>query len=197
MPRIRWTAVALVGLATISLASFGVRAEREAPQNNAADADASEGGTASPATAASFEPDEDWNIIVTTIDPNNPQDLPVVWAANVPFSPEESTGGFPMDTVKSLPPRGIVMTVIGPRDYTGETVLPPAAFPLTISQGFCRHDQYETQPAPQVAGCLVDTMVGEDLLNVTVWFGTNRPSTEMYRVANEQLARLVLPAEPR
>lgn len=34
-----------------------------------------------------------------------------------------------------------------------------------ISQGFCSHDRYETQPAPHVSKCLVDTMVGDELLN--------------------------------
>jgi hypothetical protein len=195
MLMIRWTAVAMVGLTTMSLAGCGVRTEPEAPQNNAANADATKGGIESRTTDTSFEPDQDWNVVVTTIEPSNPQDLPIVWAANVPFSPEESTEGFPMKTVKSLPSHGIVMTVIGPREYTGRAVFPPAVFPLTISEGFCRHDQYETQPAPHVSGCLIDTMVGEDLLNVTVWFGTNAPSPEMYRAANEELTRLVLPAE--
>jgi hypothetical protein len=193
MPMIRWTAVAVVGLATMSLTACGA-AEREAPQNSAADANPPEGGIESRTTDTSFVPDQDWNVVVTTIDPNNPKDLPIVWTANVPFSPEESTNGFPMKTVKSLPSNGIVMTVIGPRYYTGGTVFPPAELPLTISQGFCRHDQYETQPAPHVSGCLIDTMVGEELLNVTVWFGTNTPSPEMHRAANEQLTRLVLPA---
>jgi hypothetical protein len=145
---------------------------------------------------APFEPIEGWNIVLTTIDPNNTQDLPIVWVANVPFSPEESTSGFPNNTVRGLPPNGIVMTVIGPRDYTGDTVFSPATFPLTISQGFCSHDQYETQPAPHVSKCLVDTMVGDQLLNVTVWFGMNTPSEEMYDEANAQLARLVVPGQP-
>ena len=72
-------------------------------------------------------------------------------------------------------------------------MFPRATFPLTLSQGFCSHDQYETQPAPHVSTCLVDAMVGEELLNVTVWFGRNFPSDETYTQANAQLARLVLP----
>jgi hypothetical protein len=147
----------------------------------------------SEASVATFKPSEGWNLVLTTIDPNNSQDLPIVWAANVPFSPNESTSGFPSNTVRDLPPNGIVITVVGPREYTGDTVFPLATFPLTISQGFCSYDQYETQPAPHVSKCLVDTMVGDELLNVTVWFGTNRPSDDMYEAANTQLARLVLP----
>lgn len=147
-------------------------------------------------SVTTFEPVEGWNIVLTTIDPNNPQDLPIVWAANVPFASEESTAGFPNNTVRSLPPDGIVITVIGPREYTGDTVFPPVQFPLTISQGFCSHDQYQGQPAPHVSGCLVDTMVGDQILNVTVWFGTNRPSEGLYEEANAQLARLLVPGQP-
>lgn len=98
-------------------------------------------------SVTTFEPSEGWNLVHTTIDPTNSQGLPIVWAANVPFSPDDSAGGFPSDTVRDLPEDGIVMTVIGPRTYTGDTVFPPATFPLTIAQGFCSHDQYETQPA--------------------------------------------------
>jgi hypothetical protein len=147
----------------------------------------------SEASVTTFEPSQDWNLVLTIIDPNNPQDLPIAWAANVPFSPNESASGFPTETIRDLPSDGIVITVVGPREYTGDSVFPPATFPMTISQGFCSYDEYETQPAPHVSKCLVDTMVGDELMNVTVWFGTNRPSDDMYQEANNQLARLVLP----
>jgi hypothetical protein len=96
----------------------------------------------------------------------------------------------------NFPADGIVITVIGPREYKGDTSFPPATFPLTISQGFCSHDEYETQPAPHVSECLVDVMVGEELLNVNLWLGTNTSSNEMYDQVNAQLARLVLPGQP-
>lgn len=144
-------------------------------------------------SVTTFEPTEGWNVVQTSIDPSNRQDLPIVWAANVPFSSKESASGFPSHTVRNLPADGIVITVIGPREYTGDPVFPSAAFPLTISQGSCSHDNYETQPAPYVSKCLVDTMVGDELLNVTMWFGMNFPSDEMYERANAELARLVLP----
>jgi hypothetical protein len=146
-----------------------------------------------PPSVATFQPNEGWNLVQTTIDPTGSQDPPIVWAANVPFSPDDSASGFPSNTIRELPEDGIVITVVGPRRYAGDTFFPPAAFPLTISQGFCAHDRYETQPAPHVSRCLVDTMVGDELLNVSVWFGTNVPSDEMYRRANAQLAHLVMP----
>lgn len=74
-------------------------------------------------SVTTFKPSERWNLVLTTIDPNGSQDLPIVWAANVSFSPEESTSGFPSNTVRDIPADGIVITVIGPRKYTGDTVL--------------------------------------------------------------------------
>lgn len=150
-------------------------------------------GFDSPVTT--FEPSEEWNMVLTTVDPDSP-DLPIVWVANVPFAPEESTTGFPVNTIRGLPPEGIAMTVIGPREYTGETVFAPAQFPLTISQGFCNYQEYEGQLAPQVSMCLVDTMVGDQLLNVTVWFGTTTPSGSLFGEANAELARLIVPGQP-
>ena len=50
-------------------------------------------------------------------------------------------------------------------------------------------------PAWETLG-LVDTMVGDELLSVTVWFGTNTPSYDMYEEANAQLSRLVMPELP-
>ncbi len=144
-------------------------------------------------SVTSFEPVEGWNTVVTTIDPKIPS-LPIVWAANVPFAAEEFTTGFPTNTVKTLPPEGIVITVIGPREYTGGEFFPPAEFPLEVSDGFCNFEEYEGQPAPNVSMCLIDTMVGDQLLNITVWFGTTSPSESDYSAANEQLARLVVPS---
>jgi hypothetical protein len=43
---------------------------------------------------------EGWNHVQTTIDPGSSHDLPIVWAANVPFSPNDPAGGFPTATVR-------------------------------------------------------------------------------------------------
>jgi hypothetical protein len=164
-------------------------------QSASDDAASRNAGTVNSSSVTTFEPSEDWNMILTTVDPTIPEDVVIVWVANVPFASEESTTGFPVNTIRDLPSEGIVMIVIGPREYTGETTFPAANFPLTIDQGFCSSDEYETQPAPQVSKCLIDTMVGDKLLNVTVWFGTNEPSAALYEQANEELTRLLIPEE--
>jgi hypothetical protein len=86
------------------------------------------------------------------------------------------------------------MTAIGPRPYTGSESLPELRQPLYLSQGFCAHDNYEGQPAENVSKCRIDTMVGDKLLNVMVWFGSNRPTDAMVTEANEELGRLVIPS---
>jgi hypothetical protein len=134
---------------------------------------------------------DSWNVYHTTVNPIIPEDTPIIWVSNVPFALDESITGFPVNTIRSLPSDGIVMTVIGPREYTGKTTFPAAKFPLTIDQGFCSSDEYESQLAPHVSACLVDTIVGDKLLNVTIWFGTNEPWVALYEQANAKLATLV------
>jgi hypothetical protein len=185
--------LALAVTATLAAAAGAVAtATVQAASDDSANRNA---GAVNSSSVTTFEPSGDWNMILTTVDPSIPQDVAVVWVAYVLFASEESTTGFPVNTIRNLPSDGIVMTVIGPREYTGETTFPAAKLPLTIDQGFCSSDEYETQPAPHVSKCLIDMMVGDKLLNVTVWFGTNVPSAALYEQANEELARLLIPEE--
>ncbi|HEV8564122.1 MAG TPA: hypothetical protein VGR41_04360, partial [Actinomycetota bacterium] len=138
-----------------------------------------------------FEEAPGWNTVTTTFGPDG-EELPVTWAANVPFVSEEDPSGFPSETIRALPADGIVITAVGPRAYTGGETFPAIREPLDLSQGHCEADQYETQPAANVSKCILDTMVGEQLFNVMVWFGKNHPGDEMTAQANEELARLVI-----
>jgi hypothetical protein len=157
----------------------------QSPEPNTGAADRAE------ATAA-FRSAPGWNAVNKTLKPTG--DAPsVAWAANVSFVPETDPSGFPIETIRTLPPDGIVMTAIGPRPYTGGESFPRLRQPLDVAQGFCAHDNYEGQPAENVSKCRIDTMVGDELLNVTVWFGSNKPTDAMVAEANEQLGRLVLP----
>jgi hypothetical protein len=143
--------------------------------------------------AATFRAVRGWNTVNTTLS-SGQEALPVSWAANVPFVSESDPSGFPTKTIRILQPDGIVMTAIGPRPYTGGENLPPLRQPLDLSQGVCSHDNYEGQPADNVSKCRIDTMVGDELLNLTVWFGSNRPTDAMVAEANEELGRLIVPS---
>lgn len=138
-----------------------------------------------------MEPAAGWNTLMTVDRPANPN-VAIIWAANVPFSPSEPSTGFPFETIRGLPATGVALIVIEPRLYTGGMAFPVAQFPLTVGQGFCSYDQYEGQVAPHISSCLVNTMVDGELLNSTVWFGTNNPSSSLVGEANAQLAMLQL-----
>lgn len=140
----------------------------------------------------SFTATPGWNTVTTTFGPAG-QKLSVAWAANVPFASEHDYSGFPSDTIRALPQDGIVLTAIGPRSYTGGETFPEMREPLDLSQGSCAWDQYEGQPAPNVSKCLIDTMVGNRLFNVMVWFGSIDPSEEMIAQANQQLSHVTIP----
>lgn len=139
-----------------------------------------------------FQPAPGWNTVTTTFGPNG-EKLSVAWAATVPFVSEKDFSGFPSETIEALPSDGIVISAIGPRPYTGGESFPAIREPLDLSQGSCVWDQYEGQPAPNVSKCLIDTMVGDRLFNVIVWFGTTEPDDDMIAQANDELANLVVP----
>jgi hypothetical protein len=43
---------------------------------------------------------------------------------------------------------------------------------------------------------MIVVLVNAELLSITVWFGRNYPSGEMYEKANEQLARFAVTVAP-
>ena len=149
--------------------------------------------SASPEPAAFFKPAPGWSTVQAVVGPQEEQ-WPAAWAANVPFRDDPQRSGLPDETVRSLPPGGILMTVVGPRPYAGGEEFPARAFPLRLSDGLCTHRYYEGQPAPHVSVCYLDTWVGDRLLNVTVWLGraavSEKPSEELHSETDEELARL-------
>lgn len=118
--------------------------------------------------APTFESAPGWHTAQAVVGPQE-EAWPAAWAANVPLRDDPSRSGLPNRTVRTLPPGGIVIAVVGPRPYTGEEEFPARAFPLRVSDGFCTHRYYEGRPAPDVSVCYLDTWVGERLLNVTDW----------------------------
>ena len=139
----------------------------------------------------SFQPAEGWNTIETGV---GSEETPrVAWAANVPFEPEESFGGFPDNTVRNLPPSGIVIVAVEPRVYEGGVAFPERELPLTLADGYFRSEHYEGQPAPHVSMFVIDALIDGRLLNVLVWMGTTQPSDPMINAADEELARLTIP----
>ena len=150
----------------------------------------SRGATSTPVT--SFDPALGWNTFETNVlaDPTQPE---VLWAANVPFKPESLE--TPVNTIKSLPPDGIVINVVGPWTYTGGDQMPDLTFPATLSQMYFHGNNYEGQWAPNVSEYFISGWVNKtELLEFEVWMGRNDPTPAMKAAADEELARLTLPS---
>jgi hypothetical protein len=71
-------------------------------------------------------------------------------------------------------------------------VFPPFSQPLELYGGLSNFDQYEGQPSRTVSAFLIDAQVGDELLNIVAWLGTNTPTPEMVAEANNMLAGLVV-----
>jgi hypothetical protein len=179
-PRRRLVATAvLVGLALLVGGVAG--AELAGP---------SRGATSPPFT--SFQPALGWNTFETNVlaDPTQPD---VTWAANVPFKPESLE--TPVNTIKSLPPDGIVILVTGPGSYTGSEHMPDLSLPATLSQFYFHGDNYEGHYAPNVSYYFFAGHVSEtEAVDFEVWMGRNDPTPAMKAAADKELDRLTLPS---
>ena len=117
--------------------------------------------------------------------------VPVAWASNVPFEAadiSESDATGPTTTIRNLPPHGIVIVAVGPR--AGNVDFPQRGFPLSMADGSFLANEYEGQPAPHVSFGYIDTRVGDDILNVSYYLGTNEPNAQMRAQVDMILATL-------
>jgi hypothetical protein len=156
-----------------------------------------ENSTTSAAASTTFPAASGWNTLASTTR-IRADSAPVAWAANVPFRPESDYSGFPDNTVKHLPRGGIVISVLGPRPFSGETSFPDISNPLVVTTSNCV-TSYEGAPRSDIALCPLDRRLGSDqVLNVMVWIATaapnEDPSAALLDEANRELARLSLPA---
>jgi hypothetical protein len=145
---------------------------------------------------ASFEAANGWFTAETSLGvpkapvPEETGPIPVAWAANVPFLDDPAKTWSPDATVRELPPDGIVIVAVGPRPCTVCAAFPSLTLPLKLSDGFFLSDDYEGQRAPNVSFEEIDTWIGADVLNVSVWQGRNEPTAGMASEANGELATL-------
>jgi hypothetical protein len=117
--------------------------------------------------------------------------LPVAWASNVAFEPEDDPSDTaPVATLRRLPSDGIVLVAVGP--HSAEAEFPPLDSPLKTSDGTFLASQYEGQPAPNVSFGYIDRRVDDGVLNVFYYFGANDPGREMRAQADRVLATLTV-----
>lgn len=177
--------VALVGLA---LVAGGFAGSEFAGSTRAA--------TSTPVPA--FTPALGWNTVETNVgppdvpSPNKP--VPVAWAANVPFGPQDVGTTWPHAPLQSLPPNGIVISVAGPSEGPDNEQARIVTPPFRVEDMFFWADNYQGQPASNVSRFWISAPNGANQgISLSVWMGRNDPTPAMKAAADEELARLTLP----
>jgi hypothetical protein len=115
------------------------------------------------------------------------------WASTVPYLEKEDE--FPSGTALSLPPAGIILYVrldsqiAEPRPVEQQP-------PYQLSEARVDHG-WEGQPAPNVEQRVIFTHVGDQYaVAIYALFGTQDPSPDTMRHAQEMLDSLTLPPWP-
>lgn len=147
-----------------------------------------------PPAVLTFTAESGWSTMQTPLPPPVGSKVEIAWAANVPFAAADRVSGFPIETAKALPPDGVVVyasltgAVDNPDEYRNIDL------PLRLADGDLRASGYENQPAPNVSSETIGARVRGQFLLVHVWFGSNDPPAASRAAANEELARLSVPA---
>jgi hypothetical protein len=145
-------------------------------------------------SSPAFAPGGGWHTSETSLTGHAGEgDIPVAWAANVPFSDADAGQDFPTKTIDALPSGGIVIVAVGPRPYLGEIDFPHLSLPLKLTDGQVTTGSYEGKPAPGLSFFLVDTWIGDQLLNVWGYLGQDPPGATIQAEADRALATLRVP----
>lgn len=148
-----------------------------------------------------------WNVVSTGPVPIGSEAPLSAWASNVPFEASDLQDSarsgqlvfLPTATMKRLPADGIV--VVASLALPGEFPAPRGDvfadrnLPLTLADADVRRG-WEGQVALNIPEYVIWARVGEQAVDLRVYFGTLDPGPETLRAANEELSRLVLPATP-
>lgn len=107
-------------------------------------------------------------------------------AANVPIDPRDSLAGEPRNTLHSLPPRGVLLSVTfsARGDPTADVSFPVRTLPLEISGE--RNDPGKYRLRAGINGTNVDA---------GIFFGRPEPTAKMLAVAQRQLNGLAVAAD--
>lgn len=154
-------------------------------------------GTADEPFGLGFVPAPGWNAVHDGGD-GTPTRPTVAIAANVPLSPRDDADALPLSTLRTLPPEGIVMVAI----FTargGESMhdryFPPRTLPLRVGEG----DPYgvaSLRPGRPLGQVHLTAAVNRHNVDLTVYFGVERPSAAQLAAAQRQLDRLVVRTKP-
>jgi hypothetical protein len=158
-------------------------------------------GTADEPLGLGFVAAPGWNVIDDAGD-GTPVRPAVAIAANVPFSPRDDAQGLPLSTLMSLPPDGIVMIAIfTARDesaHDGFGFFPRRKLPLRA--GEAEPFGVWIRPGRPLGQVRLWAGVNRHNVDLTIYYGSERPSAALIAAAQRQLDRLIvrtrLPASP-
>jgi hypothetical protein len=151
-----------------------------------------------------FEPAGGWSTVSTGPVPVGSEGLSVTWASNVPFHAQDLRDSAqvgqlvftPRETMRALPPDGVVLVTDLPLPdklpATPGPNFPERELPLQLSDAEVQQ-QWEGQVAPNVPFYWLQGVVNDQYVEVRVFFGTQDPSPETLRAAQEELDRLLVP----
>jgi Penicillin-insensitive murein endopeptidase len=138
-----------------------------------------------------FAPAEGWYSTSTGLHPEAPRE-PAAVASTIPIE-EPEVGDLPLDTLKDLPPGGVIIFAgAGPRPPYGH--FPLGSLPPQLEDADIRA-AWEGQTNTDAPEYLILRYVNGFNLETRVYFGTEAPSTEQTRRAQDELNRLELPVE--
>jgi len=185
--RMRRTRRTLVAVAIVSATAFGGVgvAAGSLLSTSSSSSNASE--------VLTFQPDPQWNLVVTPLPDVIRNNNQIAWAANVPIKGGDVVDGWSRDTVMSLGPGGVVVfasaakSVADPQHYNKLDRRP------AFDDGYFLSNGYEMQPAPNVSVQMITCRCMGVYLTVQIFFGRNDPTPAELSDAKRQLERLVLP----
>jgi hypothetical protein len=149
---------------------------------------------ATPSPVLAFTPAKGWNSVVTPLPAKLQPNNEVTWASNVPFQGDDLASGWPKKTVTALPTEGIVVFASLAHSVDNPQAYPDRTAPLKLSDGYFLSSHYEGQPAPNVSLQMIYAHIDGQFLLVQVWFGNTSPTDSQRAAADQELARLSVPA---
>jgi hypothetical protein len=138
-----------------------------------------------------FLPERGWSVVQTARRATLSQEA-IAIAANVPISPDDAADRLPYSTMLTLPKDGVVMmaSFTARGDEFRDQHYPVRALPFRLRDAVPGLIQVRAKsPLSQYR---VHGGVGGHNVDVTVYFGTQRPSRTLFTAAQRQLDRLVV-----
>jgi hypothetical protein len=148
-------------------------------------------GTADEPFGLGFVPAPGWNVMQDGGDGTAMRPA-VAIAANVPFSPKDDADGLPLSTLMSLPPDGIVMIAIfTTRDErTYDSYFTRRSLPLRA--GDAHTYGFWMKPGKALGQVNLKAGVNRHNVDLTIYYGVERPSGRLIAAAQQQLDRLIV-----